>query len=145
MDVSSTTTPFDLNCEYKWKIPNFRSTGNAEVFSASRINLTDISVDFSAGNYQAVSASNKRSSTGDHGTFAAQTFQRCDGVGGGTTPPPAAPVTQAISVTTAADYNVSATVSCPNGYRLDASTITDSAPFNLGTPLGSGRVTLSGQ
>lgn len=84
VDVSSTTTPFDLNCEYKWKIPNFRSTGNAEVFSASRINLTDISVDFSAGNYQAVSASNKRSSTGDHGTFAAQTFQRCDSGGGGT-------------------------------------------------------------
>lgn len=118
VDVSSTTTPFDLNCEYKWKIPNFRSTGNAEVFSASRINLTDISVDFSAGNYQAVSASNKRSSTGDHGTFAAQTFQRCDGVGGG-----GGPIVKQISGSTppkGSNYialcNDNTTVPTMNGY-----------------------------
>lgn len=60
-----------------WKVSNFSATPQMNSFYATRVNVDAITTDFSAGNYQSVNANNKRVSTGDHGTFTAQTFQRC--------------------------------------------------------------------
>ena len=131
VDISEDTAPFDVDCEYKWKIPSFRNTGEANTFMPTRVNAGGITADYSAGNYQSVNSNNKKSSTGDAGTFAAQTFRKCAGV----SPYPASTVFQTITTTVANNTtNWRTTQYCPAGYKLvpDSFSINSMYVFNGG-------------
>lgn len=75
-DISATTGPFNVDCEYRIRVSGMLSWGEVAFFP-SYIGSTFLSVDYSKANQLTVSSSNKAQTVGDHGTHVARTFESC--------------------------------------------------------------------
>lgn len=76
LNISSETSNFDTNCEYRWKMMSWGSY-IWSYFYPTVVKNDLITMDWSAWNYQTVYSWNKAQSSWDTWTFNVETYERC--------------------------------------------------------------------
>ncbi|MEP2274467.1 MAG: hypothetical protein ABJH98_03385 [Reichenbachiella sp.] len=77
-EVTNDKDFFKPECEYRWLIVEGFQGYNGSYFYPSVVTREFMTTDWSRGNYRTVNYNEKNKSLGDHGTFKARTFCRCN-------------------------------------------------------------------